>query len=64
MLSGKKGNAQKEAAKKVKPIFPNQGGKRAHVNISGIGILKMLLTKKCCEIFRIFGLRRSSKTPK
>lgn len=46
MLSGKKGNAQKEAAKKVKPIFPNQGGRGAHVNISGIGILKNAPNKK------------------
>lgn len=39
MLSGKKGNDQKLAAKKVKPFFPNQNNRGTHMNISGIGIL-------------------------
>ena len=40
MLSGKKGKEQQEAAKKVKPFFPNQEGRGTHMNISGGGILK------------------------
>jgi iron(III) transport system substrate-binding protein len=40
MLSGKKGPEQQAAAKKVKPFFPNQDGRGAHMNISGGGILK------------------------
>ena len=40
MLSGKKGPEQKAAAKKVKPLFPNQEGRGTHMNISGGGILK------------------------
>ena len=40
MLSGKKGKEQKEAAKKVRPFFPNQQNRGTHMNISGIGVLK------------------------
>ena len=40
MLSGKKGEEQQKAAKKVKPFFPNQQDRGAHMNISGGGILK------------------------
>lgn len=40
MLSGKKGKSQQDAAMKVKPIFPNQKNRGAHINISGIGVLK------------------------
>jgi iron(III) transport system substrate-binding protein len=40
MLSGKKGEEQKSAAQKVKPIFPNQGDRGTHMNISGGGVLK------------------------
>ena len=40
MASGKKGKAQQEASKKVKPLFPNQNNRGTHMNISGIGILK------------------------
>ena len=40
MLSGKKGKSQQDAAKKVKPIFPNQQNRGTHINISGIGVLK------------------------
>jgi len=40
MLSGKKGPEQQAAAKKVKPLFPNQGGRGTHMNISGGGVLK------------------------
>ena len=40
MLSGKKGPEQQEAAKKVRPFFPNQDGRGTHMNISGGGVLK------------------------
>ena len=40
MLSGKKGAEQQEAAKKVKPFFPNQNDRGTHMNISGAGLLK------------------------
>ena len=34
------GEEQKNAAKKVKPFFPNQDGRGTHMNISGGGVLK------------------------
>ena len=40
MLSGKKGIDQKNAAEKVKILFPNQDNRGTHINISGAGILK------------------------
>ena len=40
MLSGQKGKEQKEAAKKLLPIFPNQKYDGTHMNICGVGILK------------------------
>ena len=40
MLSGKKGKEQQEAAKKVKPFFPNQNNRGTHMNISGAGLVK------------------------
>ena len=40
MLSGKKGAEQQEAAKKVKPFFPNQNDRGTHMNISGVGLVK------------------------
>ena len=40
MLSGKKGTEQQEAAKKVKPFFPNQNDRGTHMNISGAGLVK------------------------
>ena len=40
MLSGKKGAEQQEAAKKVKPFFPNQDGRGTHMNISCAGLVK------------------------
>ena len=40
MASGKKGKEQQNAAKKVKPFFPNQKNRGTHMNISGIGVLK------------------------
>lgn len=40
MLSGKGGQQQLDAAKKVKIHFPNQNNRGTHINISGAGILK------------------------
>ncbi len=40
MLSGKKGAEQQEAAKKVKPFFPNQDDRGTHMNISCAGLVK------------------------
>ena len=40
MLSGEKGEDQKNAAKKVRIHFPNQNNRGTHMNISGAGILK------------------------
>ena len=40
MLSGKKGAEQQEAAKKVKPFFPNQDNRGTHMNISCAGLVK------------------------
>lgn len=51
MLSGKKGIEQKKAAEKVKPIFPNQKNRGAHINISGAGIIKFSKNKKNAEKF-------------
>ena len=45
MLSGKKGEEQKNAAKKVTPYFPNQLDRGTHMNISGAGILKFAPNK-------------------
>ena len=46
MLSGKKGEEQKKAAQRIKPIFPNQTNRGAHINISGGAILKYSKNKK------------------
>ncbi len=40
MLSGKKGEEQQAAAKKVMLHFPGQNGRGAHINVSGAGVLK------------------------
>lgn len=45
MLSGQKGEEQQEAAKKVKPLFPNQDGTGTHMNISGVALVKGALNK-------------------
>lgn len=64
MITNAKLPDQQEAVKKVKVFFPNQNGRGAHMNISGIGITKysknkenatkfieFLLSKKAQEIF-------------
>ncbi len=40
MLSGKKGEEQQAAARKVELHFPGQDGRGAHVNVSGAGLMK------------------------
>ena len=40
MLSGKKGDEQRAAARKVNLHFPSQAGRGAHINVSGIGLMK------------------------
>ena len=46
MLSGQKGEEQKKAAQKLKPLFPNQNDRGTHINISGAGILKYSKNKQ------------------
>ena len=62
MLSGKKGDDQKKAAQKVKPIFPNQNDRGAHINISGAGILKFSPNKKNAQKFIEFLLTKEAQT--
>jgi iron(III) transport system substrate-binding protein len=40
MLSGKKGEEQQAAARKVELHFPGQDGRGAHINVSGAGLMK------------------------
>ena len=40
MLSGSKGEEQQSAARKVQLHFPSQNGRGAHINVSGIGVMK------------------------
>ena len=40
MLSGKKGEEQQAAARKVQLHFPGQDGRGAHINVSGAGLMK------------------------
>ena len=39
MASGQKGEGQKKASEKVRPLFPNQNNRGTHMNISGVVIL-------------------------
>ena len=61
MLSGMKGDKQKKAAQKVVPIFPNQNGRGAHINISGAGILKFSKNKEKALKFLDFLLTEKSQ---
>jgi iron(III) transport system substrate-binding protein len=58
MLSGLAGEEQLEAAKKVNMIFPNQGNRGAHVNISGAGILKNSPNEDNANLFLEFLLSK------
>jgi iron(III) transport system substrate-binding protein len=62
MLSGKKGEDQKKAAQKVKPIFPNQNDRGTHINISGAGILRFSPNKKNAQKFIEFLLTEDAQT--
>ena len=62
MLSGKKGEDQKKAAQRVKPIFPNQNDRGTHINISGAGILRFSPNKKNAQKFIEFLLTEDSQT--
>ena len=54
MLSGAAGEGQREAAKKVQMVFPNQEGSGAHINISGAGILKYAPNPNNANLFLEF----------
>ena len=62
MLSGKKGEEQKKAAKKIMPYFPNQKDRGTHMNISGAGILKYAPNKKNAIKLLEFLLTKDSQT--
>jgi iron(III) transport system substrate-binding protein len=62
MLSGKKGEEQKNAAKKVIPYFPNQQDRGTHMNISGAGILKYAPNKQNAIKLLEFLLTKDSQT--
>ena len=62
MLSGKGGEEQLEAAKKVKIAFPNQKNRGTHINISGGGILKHAPNKENAEKFLEFLLSEKAQT--
>ncbi|MBL6786281.1 MAG: extracellular solute-binding protein [Candidatus Pelagibacter bacterium] len=62
MLSGKKGEEQKKAAKKVIPYFPNQKDRGTHMNISGAGILKYAPNKQNAIKLLEFLLTKDSQT--
>lgn len=62
MLSGKKGEEQKNAAKKVIPYFPNQKDRGTHMNISGTGILKYAPNKQNAIKLIEFLLTKDSQT--
>lgn len=62
MLSGQKGNEQKNAAKKVKPLFPNQKNRGTHMNISGVGVLKFAPNKENAVKFIEFLLSKEAQS--
>ena len=62
MLSGKKGEEQKNAAKNVIPYFPNQKNRGTHMNISGAGILKYAPNKQNAIKLLEFLLTKDSQT--
>ena len=62
MLSGKKGEEQKNAAKKVIPYFPNQKNRGTHMNISGAGILRHAPNKQNAIKLLEFLLTEESQT--
>lgn len=61
MLSGKKGDEQKEAAKNLVPVFPNQSNRGTHMNISGAGLLKYSKNKDNAIRFLEFLLSKEAQ---
>ena len=61
MLSGKGGEEQLNAAKKVKIAFPNQTNRGAHINISGGGVLKYSPNRENAEKFLEFLLSEEAQ---
>ena len=61
MLSGRGGEEQLSAAKKVKMAFPNQANRGAHINISGGGVLKHAPNHKNAEKFLEFLLSEEAQ---
>jgi len=61
MLSGKKGVEQQAAAKKVRPIFPNQNNRGTHMNISGGGVAKYSPNKENAIKFLEFLLSKEAQ---
>ena len=61
MLSGKGGDEQLSAAKKVKIAFPNQNNRGSHVNISGGGVLKYAPNRDNAEKFLEFLLSEEAQ---
>ncbi|MDC0152595.1 extracellular solute-binding protein [bacterium] len=61
MLSGKGGEEQLSAAKKVKIAFPNQTNRGAHINISGGGVLKYSPNRENAEKFLEFLLSEEAQ---
>ena len=61
MLSGKKGPEQQAAAKKVKPVFPNQDNRGTHMNVSGGGVTKYAPNKANAIKFLEFLLTKEAQ---
>jgi iron(III) transport system substrate-binding protein len=61
MLSGKKGPEQQAAAKKVRPVFPNQNNRGTHMNISGGGVAKYAPNKENAIKFLEFLLTKEAQ---
>ena len=61
MLSGKKGPEQQAAAKKVRPVFPNQSNRGTHMNISGGGVAKYAPNKENAIKFLEFLLTKEAQ---
>ena len=62
MLSGKAGQDQVDAAKKVKMYFPNQTNRGVHINISGLGVLKNSTNVKNAHKFIEFLLTKKMQS--
>ena len=63
MLSGKKGDKQLNAGKKVKILFPSQNKNGTHINISGAGILKTSKNYSNAVKFLEFMLTENAQKP-